>query len=134
MKKIKKVYNIKIMERDKIIAYIRNQYKDRFRIFDNLGEDKKVIAGLFPDMIFMRPEPPPNNDVLFIFKIETDDSDLVASVPEWKTLANTPSSFYLVVPKSKLNEVKRLVSITAIPARFASYEMQNGEVKQMQYE
>lgn len=121
-------------EREKVIAYIRNQYKDRFRIFDNTGKDKKVVAGLFPDMIFMRPEPPPNNDVLFVFKVETSNSDLVSSVPEWKTLASTPSSFYLVVPKSKLDEAKRLTSITAIPARFASYEMAKGEVEQIHYE
>ncbi len=133
MKK-KNIYTRHMEEREKIIAHIRNQYKDRFRIFDNTGKDKKVVAGLFPDMIFMRPEPPPNNDVLFVFKIETSDSDLVSNVPEWKTLASTPSSFYLVVPKSKIDEAKKLTSITAIPARFASYEMEKGEVKQMHYE
>lgn len=120
-------------DRAKIIEFITNQYKDRFRVFDNTGDDKKVVAGQFPDIIFMQMEPPPNNNILFVLKVETGEN-LVDRVSEWKALGSTPSSLYLVVPKDKLDEAKKLTSATGIRARFAWYEMEAGKVKQVIYE
>src|ERR1700733_5979199 len=100
-------------DRAKIIEFITNQYKDRFRVFDNTGDDKKVVAGQFPDIIFMQMEPPPNNNILFVLKVETGDN-LVDRVSEWKALGSTPSSLYLVVSKDKLDDAKKLASATGI--------------------
>ena len=120
-------------ERAKVIASIIRQYKDRFRVFDNTEQDKKVVAGQFPDIIFMQTEPPPNNNILFVMKVETG-KDLVNNVSEWKALGSTPSVFYIVVPKTKLDEAKKLASATGVRARFAWYEMSEGKVKQVHYE
>ena len=118
----------------KIIASVKDQFSDRFRVFDNTESDKKVVGGQFPDIILMRPEPPPNSDILFIMKIETINANLVDSVSEWKALGSAPSVFYIVVPKEKLDQAKKLVSATNVRARFAFYEMEGDILKQIQYE
>lgn len=113
--------------RTKVIQSILNQYKERFRMFDNTGQDKKVVAGVFPDIIFMQPEPPPNNNILFVMKVETDEN-LIDSVSEWKSLGSTQSVFYLVVPQAKLDEAKKLASATGVRAKFAWYEITEDKV------
>lgn len=120
-------------DRAKIIAHITERNKDRFRVFDNTGSEKKVIGGQFPDMIFMRQEPPPNSDVLFIMRIETG-TPLIDSVSIWQGLGSTTSVFYIVVPKEQLDEAKKLVSATNVRARFASYEMEGDKVNYVKYE
>ena len=108
------------MNKQMIIKAIIDEFSGRFRVFDNTGDDKKVIAGQFPDIIIMRPEPPINQDVLFVMKIEGGDS-LIDSVPEWQALASAPSVLYIVVPQNKLDEAKKLASATGVRARFAPY-------------
>jgi hypothetical protein len=72
--------------KQEIIVSIFKQFKNRFRVFDNTGDSKRVVAGQFPDVILMRLEPPPNNDIFFVMKIETPESILVDDLPEWKEL------------------------------------------------
>lgn len=120
-------------KRSKIIAFVQKQFSKRFRVIDNTGTDKKVVAGQFPDIIFMRPEPPPNSDIMFVMKIEMG-SKLVDSVSEWQALGGAPSVLYVVVPSEKLDEAKKLASATNVRARFASYEMDSDEVRDIKYE
>lgn len=108
------------MNKQMIIKAIVDEFSGRFRVFDNTGEDKKVVVGQFPDIIIMRPEPPVNQDILFVMKIEDGDS-LIDSVPEWQALASAPSVLYIVVPQNKLDEAKKLASATGVRARFAPY-------------
>jgi hypothetical protein len=119
--------------RNKLITSIKQRNESRFRVFDNTGEDKEVIAGQFPDVIFKQKEPPPNNNILFVMKIETS-GDLVNSVPLWQALGSVSSVFYIVVPKDKIDEAKKLASIAGVRTRFAWYELEGGEVKQVHYE
>lgn len=119
--------------RSKLVKHIQERNKDRFRVFDNTGENKKVIAGQFPDLIFMRKEPPPNSDILFVMKVE-DGENMLNNISEWQALGSTPSVFYIVVPKSKADEAKKLASATGVRARFALYELEGGEVKGVEYE
>lgn len=118
----------------KVIEFIKRQYKDRFRVIDNTGEDKKVIAGQFPDIIFMQKEPPPNDNILFTLKIEEPNEKLLDRIPEWKALGSAPSVLYVVVEKSRLDEAKKLSSATGVRARFAWYEIDDDNVKQVHYE
>ena len=120
-------------EREKIIDFITDQFKDRFRVFDNTGQDKEVVAGQFPDMILKQNEPPPNNNILFVFKIETN-GELIDSVSEWKDLGSAPSVLYIVVPQDKLNDAKKLANATSVRARFAWYEMEGENIKGIHYE
>lgn len=120
--------------RSKLVAYIVNEFKGRFRTFDNTGQDRKVVGGEFPDVILMRPEPPPNTDVLFLMKIETGSKNFIESFSEWRALASTPSILYVVVPKAKRDEATKLISATALRARVASYELEGDDIKSIQYE
>jgi hypothetical protein len=120
-------------ERSKVIGFIQEQQKGRFRVIDNTGTDKKIVGGTFPDMIFMQKVPPPNNNLLFLLKIETED-DLVNKVSEWKSLGSTSSAFYVVVPRGKLDEAKRIASVAGVRARFAWYNLENDKVKELHYE
>lgn len=119
--------------RNKVIAAIKEKYENRFRVFDNTGEDKEVIVGQFPDVIFKQQEPPPNNNILFVMKVETSD-ELVNSVPVWQALGSASSVLYIVVPKSKIDEAKKLASVAGVRTRFAWYEIEGEEVKQIYYE
>lgn len=122
-------------EKQKIIKHLKKVFSKRFRVIDNTGEDKKLVAGQFPDIILMRPEPPPNSDVIFIMKIETkDDNDFVDSIAEWKELGTAPSVFYIVVPEKSLDKAKKLVSATGIRARLGSYKMDQDEVEHVRFE
>ncbi|MCC6404843.1 MAG: hypothetical protein IT405_00430 [Candidatus Yanofskybacteria bacterium] len=119
--------------RAKIIASILAKFKDRFRVFDNTGEAKEVVAGQFPDVIFKQRIPPPNNNILFVMKVETGDAFL-KSIQEWQALSRGPGVLYIVVPKAKLDEAKILAAQVGARARFASYELDGSEVKEITYE
>lgn len=117
-----------------IIGAIKREFSKRFRVIDNTGNDKKIVAGQFPDVIIMRPEPPINSDILFVMKIE-DGNDLVDSVAEWKALGDAPSVLYIIIPTDRLDIAKKLASATGVRARFASYILDhNGKVAEMRYE
>lgn len=120
-------------KRSSIVALIQKEFSSRFRVLDNTGAAKKVVAGQFPDVILMRPEPPPNRDILFVMKIETG-VNLVDSVSEWQALGSAPSVLYIVVPEDKLDEAKKLASATNVRARFASYVLNGSGAKQIRYE
>lgn len=120
-------------KREKVIELIRNEFGNRFRVFDNTGDNKRVVAGQFPDVILMRPEPPPNSDILFVMKVETGEN-LVDSVAEWQALGSSPSVLYIVVPEGKVDEAKKLASATNVRARFASYQVNGQGVTGIRYE
>lgn len=119
--------------KEKVIAYIKQQQSGRFRVIDNTGPDKKIVAGQFPDVIFLQKEPSPNTNALFILKVE-NGGELIDSVAIWKALGSAPSVFYIVVPAAKLDEAKKLSSATDVKAKFAWYEMEDDKVKQVHYE
>jgi hypothetical protein len=108
-------------KRAKVIELIRNEFGSRFRVFDNTGDNKRVVAGQFPDVI------------LFVMKIETGDN-LVDSVAEWQALGSSPSVLYIVVPEGKVDEAKKLASATNVRARFASYQTSGQGVTGIRYE
>lgn len=119
--------------RNIVIKNIKQQYKDRFRVFDNTGDDKKVIAGQFPDVLFMQKEPPPNTNILFVLKVETGEN-LLDKIAEWKALGSTPSVLYIVIPKDKLDDAKKIASLTGVRTRFAWYELDEDKIKEIRYE
>jgi hypothetical protein len=119
--------------RPKVIQKIKSDLSDRFRVLDNTGSDKKIYSGQFPDVILFRKENSLNNEALFILKIE-NGSELVDSLSQWKELASAPSTFYIVVPRAKIDEAKKLVGATGIKARFAWYEVVSDQVTQIVYE
>jgi hypothetical protein len=121
-------------DRASVIAQIKKGLSGRFRVLDNTGAEKRVVAGQFPDVILMRPEPPPNSDTLFVMKVEVGTTNLIDSIPEWKALGSTPSVLYIVVPEHKLDEAKKLASATSVRARFASYKVENNQVEEIRYE
>lgn len=116
------------MNKQAIIRAIVDEFSGRFRVFDNTGDNKKVVAGQIPDVIIMRPEPPVNQDILFVMKIE-DGKNLIDSIPEWKVLGSAPSVLYIVVPREKLDDTKKLASATGVRARFASYSNHDGKIE-----
>ena len=119
--------------REKVIEFIQKQQSGRFRVINNIGSDKKIIAGQFPDIIFLQKEPPTNNNILFVMKVE-NGGDLVDSVPIWQALGSAPSVFYIVIPVSKIDEAKKLANITGVKAKFAWYEVTEDRVTQVNYE
>ncbi|HKU19050.1 MAG TPA: hypothetical protein VJP80_07345 [Candidatus Saccharimonadales bacterium] len=114
-----------MIKRASIVSLVTDEFSQRFRVIDNTGTDKKVVAGQFPDIILMRREPPPNNDILFVMRIE-NGGELVDSVPVWRALATVPSVLYIITPESKLDEAKKLASAVGVRARFASYTADKG--------
>ena len=121
-----------MVDRAKIIEFIKKQQAERFRVIDNTGTDKRIVGGQFPDIIFLQTEPPPNDNILFVLKIETNPT--IDSVSEWKSLSAVPSVFYIVVPKDKLDDAKKLAAATGVNARFAWYEVEGEKLKQVNYE
>ena len=121
--------------RQKVIAQIKIGLSERFEVIDNTGTDKKIIAGQFPDVLIFKKvaniteqkEPP-----LFIMKVE-NGGELIDSLPQWQSLGIVPSAFYIVVPKIKLDDAKKLAAATGVRARFAWYEEVNN-VMQVHYE
>lgn len=119
--------------RTEVIVAIKAKYGTRFRVFDNTGEDKEIIAGQFPDVIFKQQEPPPNNNILFVMRVETG-TNLVDSVSVWQALGSAPSVFYIVVPTDKIDEAKKLASVAGVRSRFARYEIEENKIKNIYYE
>lgn len=117
-----------------IISAIKNDLSDRFRVIDNTGQDKRIIASQFPDVLLMRQIPPENDDILFVMKIEGGDYDLINSVSSWKEFDRSQFSFYIVVPKEKLDEAKRLADLVEVFAKFAYYTLDHNGKAKVQYE
>lgn len=123
-----------MIKRASIVSLVNKEFSDRFRVIDNTGAEKKVIAGQLPDIILMRKEPPPNSDILFVMRIE-NGGDLLDSIPAWQALSSVPSVLYLIVPEHRLDEAKKLASAIGVRARFASYAADDaGEAKAIRYE
>lgn len=119
--------------RRNIIGAIRHDLSDRFRVIDNTGLDRKIVSGMLPDVLLMRQEPPKNDDILFIMRIEGKDN-LIDSVAEWKEMDKASVSSYIVVPEAKINEAKKLASAVGIFARFASYTLDHNNKASVTYE
>ncbi|SRR6266851_5409234 len=119
--------------RPQVIKRIEADLSDRFRVIDNTGAEKLLVAGQFPDVLLYRKMGPISNDLLFTLKVE-NGGELVDSLPQWKELASAPSTFYIVVPQNKLDEAKKLVSATGVKAKFAWYQVAGDDVVKVSYE
>ena len=120
--------------RKHIIGAIKNDLSDRFRVIDNTGTNRQIVAGLFPDVLLMRQEPPKNDDVLFVMRIESQNVDLTNSIAIWKELERSEVSFYLVVPDKELNKAKQLASAIDVSAKFAHYTIDHQGKAKVSYE
>ncbi len=118
----------------KIIGAITKDLSDRFRVIDNTGTNKRIIAEQFPDVLLMRQEPPKNDDILFIMRIETPESDLIDSVTEWKEMDKAPIASYIVVSKDQIDEAKKLASVVGIHPKFAVYTFDHNQKASIDYE
>jgi hypothetical protein len=119
--------------RPKVIARLQSDLSDRFRVVDNTGTDKTVLAGKIPDVILYKKVPPNSTDVLFVMRVE-NGGELTDSLAQWKEMGKLPSTFYIVVPKAKLDEAKKLANATSVNARFAWYVAEANDVTELQYE
>ncbi len=119
--------------RSKVITRLQKDLSGRFRVVDNTGIDKTVLSGRIPDVILYKKEPPNSTDVLFVMKIE-NGGELVDSLAQWKEIGALPATFYIVVPKDKLDDAKKLANATSVRARFAWYRIQNDELQELRYE
>lgn len=116
-----------MLNRPQIIARIQKDLSDRFRVFDNTGTDKKIVGGEFPDVVILQKEPPPNNNILFVMKLD-DGENFVNSLSEWKGLASTTSTLYIVLPQNRLDDAKKLAAQAGLgKAKFAWVEEVGGE-------
>lgn len=125
--------NMDLAVKHNIIGAITSDLSDRFRVIDNTKGDMKIVGGILPDILLMRQEPPKNDDVLFIMRIE-DDSNLLDSVAEWKEMDKALVSSYIVVPATKLDEAKKLANAIGIFTRFAYYELDHNNKAKVFYE
>lgn len=121
-----------MLKRTKILDRLRQDFSNRFRVIDNTGTDKKVVGGEFPDVLLLQLEPPPNNNILFVLKLDEADN-LVDSLSEWKGLSSTPSVLYVIVPQNRLDEAKKFAAQTGVRAKFAWVE-EKGEETVIHYE
>lgn len=119
--------------RQKVIKKVIETLSDRFRVFDNTTTDKKIVSGQFPDVLIYKKEPQDDDEILFLMKIE-NGGELVDSVSQWKELSKTPSVFYIITPRDKLDDAKKLVDATGIRARLGWYEISNEEVTNLRFE
>ena len=117
----------------KVIAKIQADLTDRFRVVDNTGNDKKVIAGQFPDIILYGKEEALKDTLAFIMKVE-NGNELVDSLSAWKELSGAPVGFYIIVPQKKLDEARKLTNATGIKARFGWYSEEGENVTQIEYD
>jgi hypothetical protein len=121
-------------DRQKVAKYLIRTLSTRFSVVDNLSAtDKKLIAAGYPDVIVYKKDSTADADMLFVMKIE-NGGELIDSLPQWKELTTTTSTFYIVVPIAKLPEAKKLAGAASIKAKFAWYEMASGEVTNVSYE
>ncbi|MBQ3318608.1 hypothetical protein IJG76_01155 [Candidatus Saccharibacteria bacterium] len=122
------------MDKQALVEKIKSNFKQRFRVIDNTGKDKKAVDGTFPDVILMRPIPPKNDDILFIMKIENGEN-MIDSVAEWRIMSNSRAVPYVVVPEEKLNEAKTLANAANVRIRFASFSYKKGgDLESIRYE
>ncbi len=78
------------------------------------------MAGLFPDVLLMRQEPPKMMMYCFVMRIEGQETDLANSIAIWKELERSEVSFYLVVPDAELDKAKQLASAIDVSAKFCT--------------
>lgn len=120
-------------DKQAVIQHIISTLTSRFDPLDNTTGERKIVAGQFPDILVFKKGSTADRDLLFIMRVE-NGGDLVDSLPQWKELATAPSTFYIVAPKNKLDDAKKLAGATGVKAKFASYRIAEGKVAELTYE
>ena len=119
----------------KIIAAIRNSFTEKFRVIDNTSGASRSFNGVFPDVILMQPEPPKNDTIFFIMKIEeNENSDLLDSAPIWKLMSDTPFIPYIVISEKRASEAKKIIQALGLKLRIATFSIDHNGKVAIQYE
>lgn len=116
----------------RIIAAVKNGLSGRFRVIDNTKTGKKIFNGFFPEIILMQPEPPKNDDIVFLMKFESEVN--IDKLPEWKDYGDSPIPLYLVVPEEKLDQAKKIADVLDSNIRFATYSVNHTDKVTVNYE
>lgn len=121
--------------KNKIIASIRDDFSKKFRVIDNTSGVNRSFNGVFPDVILMQPEPPKNDTIFFIMKIEeNENSDLLDSAPIWKLMSDTPFVPYIVIPEKRAAEAKKIIQALGLKLRIATFTTDHNGKAAVRYE
>lgn len=114
----------------KIISSINKTFSKRFRVIDNTSGTSRSYNGMFPDVILMQPEPPKNDNILFVMKIEENEQcDLLDSAAIWKIMSDMPFFSYVVISNKRESEAKKIIQALGLRIRLATFSIQeDGEV------
>lgn len=119
----------------KIVASIRDDFSKKFRVIDNTSGASRSFNGVFPDVILMQPEPPKNDTIFFIMKIEeNENSDLLDSAPIWKLMSDTPFVPYIVISEKRATEAKKIIQALGLKLRIATFVIDYNGKAAVRYE
>jgi len=119
----------------KIVASIRDDFSKKFRVIDNTSGASRSFNGVFPDVILMQPEPPKNDNIFFIMKIEeNENSDLLDSASIWKLMSDTPFVPYIVISEKRASEAKKIIQAMGLKLRIATFTTDHNGKVTVQYE
>ena len=92
----------------KLARQLEEKHKDcKIRINQGSSNEYKVIRGedfYYPDVFVVK-----DKKVKEIYEVETESTVNENSIPQWKQYSSGKAKFFLVVPKEKLDEAKKLV-------------------------
>ena len=92
----------------KLAKKLEGKHKNyQIRMNQGLSKAHGVVRGndtYYPDIFVIK-----QKKVIEIYEVETDNTINEDSIPQWKQYSSGKANFYLVVPKNKLDETKKLV-------------------------
>ncbi len=111
---------------DKFYRGINTEHHDRFKN-NRFGECLFAVNGLYPDIILTERE---TKIIEFIIDIAIeDDINNRDSLDKWKQLSQNGVSFWIIVPKNRLNLFETWALKEKIKVLFGTYEVKETDVK-----
>jgi hypothetical protein len=121
-------------EHDRIIRVLQARYKRKYEVIVNPGAEQNasIIVGelaMYPDLVLFNPER--GRKLQATVEVETTESiNTLEAMAEWGPFSRLRAAFYLYVPASSIDTVRRLCTeLTILPAELWTYHSALDQVR-----
>jgi|GEM_PF-6375606 len=116
-------------EHDAVVRALCKENEAKFKVLNNLDEEKHYVAGRFPDIIFQDKE----GKLMFILEVRKNGT-IAECIQQWKSVKPLPAFLYVVVPESDLQNAKSIARVIGLNVKFASYTLDAQNKVTIKYE
>jgi hypothetical protein len=119
-----KIIYSKVLER--LFEGLKTDKHDKFKN-DRLSERKFAVDNLYPDIILTKKGSDTIDFMIEIVVNEHLNKDVL--LKKWLPLSKKGPTYYILVPKNKLNQVQKWCEEQKMPVRYGTYEIKDNKAE-----